>query len=157
MKYFLILTIILFHSCISESDKIFSDGGLSVSFFNKTEDEFSEGTIYIGAIVDDVFFATDSLSIGSIKAKPIGNDTAIRTIYPMQPNEWRPNLDKVKSKSNLGCFLIKIKEIENQLFFNKFYFPNPKLDGANISVWIENDNLFVFDGKIEKQDFEIVK
>jgi hypothetical protein len=157
MRYLLIFAFIALQSCSSESDKIFFDGGLSVSFFNKTGNEFPKGVLYIGAIVNSDFIITDSLDIGNIATKSINDDIATRTVYPLPPNDWQPNLDKIKSKSDKGLFYIKINGILQSLFFNEFHFPKPKLDGTNLSVWIEDKKLFVFDGKVDKQDFNIIK
>ena len=149
---------IIFQSCISESDRIFVDGGIFINFLNKTDHKFSGDVIYIGAIINNDFIVTDSLEIGNIKAKSINDTIATTTSYPLQKLDgWKPNLDKIKSKSSKGLFYVKLHEIDTPLFFNEFTFPRPTLDGVNLHIWIENGKLFVFDGIVDKQDFKVIK
>ena len=159
-KIILILTFItLCQSCISESDRTFVDGGINVTIFNRDKINYTiDGTLYIGAINGDKFYCTDSLSVNKFLQKDtITNQTSSRINFPDNTDGWKPNLDKIKSKSKRGIFCIKLKEFNSPLFLQEFTFPGPILDGINIGVWIENGELLDLDGTISSQDFEIVK
>jgi hypothetical protein len=157
MKIYLNLLIVffVFLSCQS-SDEVFYDGGISLTIINYTEKSYEKATLYIGAIKESDFIVTDSLLYESnIKVKK-NDEQFTKSELTVGTFGWTPELDKIESHSENGAFLLTLKD-GPKLFFNPFKFPKTKLDGVNLSVRIENDTLFVFDGEIEKQDFNVVK
>lgn len=134
----------------------FPDGGIHFEIFNNTENTYSgQKTLYIGAVVGNTFFVTDSI---------VSNDFIDKRISPTDEFSkvilygWKPDLKKVKKKSPNGLLLFKLSS-EKQVFFNPFSFPQPMLDEALLTVTIEDSGLVHAEdpNKNIKQDYEIVK
>ena len=150
---FCIVFIFIILSC--EKD-YFPDGGITLEIFNNTENTYSgKKTLYIGAVVGNTFFVTDSIVSNDFIDKRI-SPTDEFSIYIFEG--WQPDLKKVKSKSPNGLLLFKLSN-EKQLFFIPFSFPQPMLDEALLSVTIEDSGLVFTENpkKNIKQDYEIVK
>ena len=147
----------LFIFVISGCEKdYFPDGGIHSRIINRTENTYSEQkTLYIGAVVGNSFFVTDSIMSNDFIDKRIGpTDGLDKTIV----YGWRPDLKKVKNKSSNGLFLFKLST-DKQLFLSPFSFPQTMLDERIINVFIEDSGLVNYEdpNKKIKQDYEIVK
>ncbi len=155
-KYLTFLFAFTFLSSCQSSNDVFFDGGVNLTIVNFSNKTYNKGTLYIGAVKDSNFIVTDSLkSNSSILAKK-DKEEFTKTKLTIGTFGWTPDLGKVNNISKEGAFLLVI-ENGPKLFFNPFEFPRPTLDGVGLSVWLKDDELSVLDGKIEKQDFEIVK
>ena len=150
---FCVIFIFVISGC--ETD-YFPDGGLIFSIHNSTENTYNgQKTLYIGAVVNNTFYVTDSIVSNDFIDKRI-SPTAVfgKDIF----YGWKPNLKKLKSKSSNGLLLFKLSN-EKQLFFRPFGFPQTMLDQANLIVTIKDSGLIYNEdpNKNIKQDYEIVK
>jgi hypothetical protein len=152
---FCVVFIIVISGC--EKD-YFPDGGIHSRIINRTESIYSgQKTLYIGAVVGNTFFVTDSIASNDFIDKRSGTtdaDAFSKTIV----YGWKPDLKKVKNKSSNGLFLFKLSA-GKQLFLCPFSFPQPALDEGNVNIYIEDSGLVNYEdpNKNIKQDYEIVK
>ena len=146
---------IFFFILISCEKEYFPDGGIHFQIFNNTENTYDKSILYIGAVKDNRFIVTDSIiSIDLIDKRISITEEFSKYIF----EGWKPNLQKIKNKSNNGIFLFKLSE-EKQLFLNPFSFPQPTLDEAILILTIQDFGLVnPEDSNNEiKQDYEIIK
>jgi hypothetical protein len=156
IKYiFCVVFIIVISGC--EKD-YFPDGGIHSRIINRTENTYSgQSTLYIGAVVGNTFFVTDSIVSNDFIDKRSGTtdaDAFSKTIV----YGWKPDLKKVKKRSPNGLFLFKLSA-DKQLYLSPFSFPQTMLDEKIIRVYIEDSGLINYEdpNKNIKQDYEIVK
>jgi hypothetical protein len=148
-SYFILLIFIVSIGCYNPDEVYYGDGGINLRIINNTENTYTgKQSLYIGAVKNNKFYITDSISSNDIIQPQ--ETTPIKGIQ-----DWRPNTIKVKNISNKGVFLFIISNRE-QLFFKPFDFPKPPLDGSSLRVYIEEDGLIDPNGTI-KQDYEIIK
>ncbi len=134
----------------------FPDGGIHLEIVNSTENTYSgKKTLYIGAVVGNTFFVTDSIVSDAFIDKRISPTDRFNEVLFYG---WTPDLKKLKSKSPNGLLLFKLSN-EKQLFFNTFSFPQTMLDEALLTVIIEDSGLIFAENPKSniKQDYEIVK
>ena len=153
--FFYILFIIVISGC--EKD-YFPDGGIHSRIINRTENTYSgQKTLYIGAVVGNIFFVTDSIVSNDFIDKRSGTtdaDAFSKTIV----YGWKPDLKKVEKKSSNGLFLFKLSA-EKKIFLSPFSFPQTMLDERIIRVYTEDSGLVNYEdpNKNIKQNYEIVK
>jgi hypothetical protein len=153
IKYFMLIILILqLTSCEPISDS-YGDGGIYLRIVNWTQNSYKgKQTLYIGAIKDNQFYITDSISSEDTILKLVdGEVNTVTKIHGIQ--DWRPNTSKVKKISNSGIFLFVMSN-GDKLFLNPFGFPITYLDGRGIDIHIRSNGLTFDDSK---QDYEIVK
>lgn len=150
---------IIFIFAISGCEKdYFPDGGITSRIINRTENTFSgQKTLFIGAVVGNTFYVTDSIVSNDFIDKRSGTtnaDAFSKTIV----YGWKPNLEKVKKQSSNGLFLFKLSA-DQQLFLSPFSFPQTMLDQNIIRVYIEDSGLVNYEDRNKniKQDYKIVK
>ena len=150
MKTYIYFICILFSSCGLDG---LVEEGVSIGILNKTNSEFESATLYVGAIKNNQFIATDSIiNKGVITTNENPNDGF---------GDWNPNLKKVFNISNEGVLYCEIKGGLN-LFFEPFDTSNfgntNRFGGSSGLIILNEDNSFIYtSNNIEKQDFKIVK
>lgn len=153
MKYIYLIICLFFSSCGLEG---LTEEGISIGFSNFTNTKFKSATMYLGAIKENQFIVTDSISSkGFIEIKTTENSGNIGFGY------WNPSLKNVFNISNEGALYCEIENGLSMFFepFNKKRFGKYNRFGGSSGIIILNsDNSFTYtSNNIEKQDFEVIK
>ena len=154
IKYFMLIMLILqLTSCEPISDS-YGDGGIYLRIVNWTQNSYTgKQTLYIGAIKDNKFYVTESISSEDTILKLADGEKYYTATKIHGIQDWRPNTSKVKKISNSGIFLFVMSN-GDKLFLNPFGFPITYLDGKGMDISIRSNGLTYDDSK---QDYEIVK
>jgi hypothetical protein len=87
--------------------------GFEISFENNTN-KLYDAEIVIGALINNVFKPTDSISIGNIK---LGKNNGS---YFLDENRWKPKLDKIRNLPSKKCvYRLKLSDGRKE-FLRKF-------------------------------------
>jgi hypothetical protein len=160
-NYFVLVIFVLSLTSCEPLYESYGDGGMYLTIVNRTEKTYTgKQSLYIGAVKDNLFYITDSISsYDTIQAHIIDNDEKSFTATDIKGiQDWRPKLSKIDKISNNGVFLFKIPD-GKQLFFKSFNFPIPALDGSALIIRLEGSGLLDpedLNGDI-RQDYEIIK
>lgn len=153
----IVLGSIILLGCYDPDEVSYGDGGIYLGIINRTDKTYiGKQSLYIGAIKDNKFYITDSISSYDTILPQVleDNEYSATTTYINGIQDWRPQTTDVADISNKGAFLFIMSNGE-QVLTSSFEFPKPALDGA--SIYVRIDSTGISNTNDINQNLEVVK